>query len=62
MAPMDYVDILKRRKWSLILPALIIFLISAAVALALPSIYMSTSTIWLQSIILNPYTKPESDK
>lgn len=48
MTPKDYLDILKRRKWSLVIPALIIFLIAAAVALALPSIYMSTSTILIE--------------
>ena len=48
MAPMDYMNILQRRKWSLILPALIVFLIAVAVALALPSIYMSTSTILIE--------------
>lgn len=44
----DYVTIVKRRKWSLILPALIVFLCAAIVALALPSIYKSTSTILIE--------------
>ncbi len=44
----DYVLILKRRKWSLFLPALIIFAISAMVAVALPPIYKSTSTILIE--------------
>ena len=48
MAPMDYIKILKRRKWSLMLPALIVFAIAVGVALALPSIYMSTSTILIE--------------
>ena len=48
MAPMDYIQILKRRKWSLLLPAVIVFLIAIVVALALPSIYMSTSTILIE--------------
>ena len=48
IAPMDYVKILKRRKWSLILPALLVFLTAVAVALALPSIYKSTSTILIE--------------
>ena len=48
MAPMDYIQILKRRKWSLLLPAVIVFLIAVVVALALPSIYMSTSTILIE--------------
>ena len=41
----DYVAILKRRKWSLILPALLVFAVAAAVALLLPPIYKSTATI-----------------
>jgi polysaccharide chain length determinant protein (PEP-CTERM system associated) len=44
----DYVLILKRRKWSLILPALIIFTISAMIAVALPPVYKSTSTILIE--------------
>ena len=48
MAPMDYIQILKRRKWSLLLPAVIVFMIAVTVALALPSIYMSTSTILIE--------------
>ncbi|UCH21532.1 MAG: chain-length determining protein [Deltaproteobacteria bacterium] len=44
----DYVLILKRRKWSLILPALIIFAISAMIAVALPPVYKSTSTILIE--------------
>jgi polysaccharide chain length determinant protein (PEP-CTERM system associated) len=48
MTPKEYVEILKRRKGSLILPALIIFLIGVSVAFALPSIYKSTSTILIE--------------
>jgi len=48
IAPMDYMKILKRRKWSLILPALLVFLTAVAVALALPSIYKSTATILIE--------------
>jgi succinoglycan biosynthesis transport protein ExoP len=48
MTPGDYAAILKRRKWSLILPVLIVFLAAAVVALALPSIYKSTSTILIE--------------
>ena len=44
----DYVDVLKRRKWSLILPFIIIVLASSIVALVLPSIYKSTSTILIE--------------
>jgi succinoglycan biosynthesis transport protein ExoP len=44
----DYFRIVKRRKWSLILPAIIVFIVTALVALALPSIYKSTSTILIE--------------
>ena len=41
----DYMDIAKRRKWSLIIPAIVVFLGACIVARVLPSIYKSTSTI-----------------
>jgi len=44
----DFRGILKRRKRALILPALIVFVIAAVVALALPSIYRSTATILIE--------------
>jgi polysaccharide chain length determinant protein (PEP-CTERM system associated) len=44
----DYIIILKRRKWSLLLPAVIIFSISAVIAVLLPPIYKSTSTILIE--------------
>jgi polysaccharide biosynthesis transport protein len=44
----DYLDIAKRRKWSLILPAIIVFLGACVVARVLPSIYKSTSTILIE--------------
>jgi uncharacterized protein involved in exopolysaccharide biosynthesis len=44
----DFLDILKRRKWSIILPACIIFTIAALVAFLLPPIYRSTSTILIE--------------
>ena len=44
----DFKGILKRRKWSLILPVLIVFAISVIVALALPPIYRSTATILIE--------------
>jgi len=48
MTPKDYLAIVRRRKWSLVLPAVIIFLIAGAVALVLPSIYLSQSTILIE--------------
>jgi succinoglycan biosynthesis transport protein ExoP len=44
----DVVEIVKRRKWGIILPALIVFIIAAIVALVLPPIYKSTSTILIE--------------
>ena len=44
----DYVAIVKRRKWSFILPAAIVFVVATIVAFALPSIYKSTSTILIE--------------
>ena len=44
----EYVDILKRRKWGLILPALIVMVLAGVVALSLPSIYKSTATILIE--------------
>ncbi|MBU0965452.1 MAG: chain-length determining protein [Proteobacteria bacterium] len=48
MSPNDYVAVLKRRKWSLVLPAVLVMLISAAVALILPPVYKSVSTILIE--------------
>jgi polysaccharide chain length determinant protein (PEP-CTERM system associated) len=48
MTPSEYFNIVKRRKWSLILPCLIVFIIGVMVAFALPSIYLSTSTILIE--------------
>ena len=44
----DYIDILKWRKWPLVIPALTFFLAAAAIALSLPPIYKSTSTILVE--------------
>ena len=44
----DYVGILKRRKWSLILPMVIVCLLAATVALILPPVYKSTATILIE--------------
>jgi len=44
----DIFQVLRRRKWSLILPALLIFFTAAAVALFLPPVYRSTSTILIE--------------
>ena len=44
----DYLDVVRRRKMSLIAPFAAIFLVSAAVAVILPPIYKSTSTILIE--------------
>ncbi len=48
ISPADYFQIIKNRKWALILPALIIFTISVSVALLLPPVYKSISTILIE--------------
>jgi polysaccharide chain length determinant protein (PEP-CTERM system associated) len=44
----DYMEMVKRRKWSLILPTAIIFIISLIAALVWPPTYRSTSTILIE--------------
>jgi polysaccharide chain length determinant protein (PEP-CTERM system associated) len=44
----DFKEILRRRKWGLVLPALIIFIIAAIVALSLTPIYRSSATILIE--------------
>ena len=44
----DYVDILKRRKWALVLPVCIVFFIAFMVALILTPTYRSTATILIE--------------
>ena len=48
ISPADYFQIIKNRKWALILPVLIIFIIAVSVALLLPPVYKSTSTILIE--------------
>ncbi len=44
----DYLDVVRRRKSSLIVPFATIFLISAAIAIILPPIYKSSTTILIE--------------
>jgi polysaccharide chain length determinant protein (PEP-CTERM system associated) len=44
----DYIDIVKRRKWSLILPALIVTVIAVVIALVLTPVYRSSATILIE--------------
>lgn len=46
--PTDYIDIIKRRKWSLIIPMAVVFFLAVMVALFLPSIYRSEATILIE--------------
>ncbi len=48
ISPKEIMDIIRRRKWGLILPSLFIATISMVVALAMPSYYKSTSTILIE--------------
>ncbi|MCD4719608.1 MAG: hypothetical protein K8S13_07065 [Desulfobacula sp.] len=48
LSPNDYIKILKRRIWSLIIPFMMIVIIAGAVALLLPPVYKSTSTILIE--------------
>jgi len=48
LTPADYMEIIKRRKWSLIIPPIVVVTIALVVALALPSVYKSTSTILIE--------------
>ena len=48
LAPGDYLAVLKRRKWNILIPIISILLISVIVAFALPPIYKSTTTILIE--------------
>ena len=50
----DYLDIIRRRKMSLIVPFAAIFLIATAVAVILPPVYKSTSTILIEEQEIPP--------
>jgi polysaccharide chain length determinant protein (PEP-CTERM system associated) len=44
----DVVIILKRRKWSIVIPAVTVFIVAVVVAFALPPVYRSESTILIE--------------
>lgn len=48
LTPSDYLNILKRRIWALIVPFLLIVTLAGVVALMLPAIYKSTATILIE--------------
>lgn len=47
-SPQDYLAILKRRKWSLIIPSVSIIFLAVLIGLLLPPVYRSTSTILIE--------------
>jgi len=49
MMPGDYLGIIKRRKWSLVLPAAMIILAALVVAFSLPAVYRSEATILIEA-------------
>ena len=49
LSPTDYWKILKRRKWSLLIPIFLIVILAGAVALFLPPVYKSTATILIEN-------------
>ena len=44
----DYIGIIKRRKWALIIPIVVVFIIAAIAAITLPRTYRSSSTILIE--------------
>jgi len=48
LTPGDYIQILKRRRWSLILPFVSVFLMAFIIAVMLPPVYKSVSTILIE--------------
>lgn len=54
MHPLEYLVILKRRKWWLIIPAVVCFAVGAAVAMLLPPTYRSNATIAVQAATVTP--------
>ena len=44
----DYIAILRRRRWYLIVPAVVIFAVAVAVAMLMPATYRSEATILIE--------------
>lgn len=49
-----YLDILRRRKWQMLVPAAILFVIALFIAFTLPSVYRSTATILIEEQEIPP--------
>ena len=45
----EYTDLLRRRKWQIFIPWLVVFGAITAIAFLLPSVYRSTATILIES-------------
>jgi len=48
ITPGELINIIRRRKWALILPVVVLLCITTAVAFLIPSYYMSTATILIE--------------
>lgn len=46
--PRDYLDAVKRRRWRLIIPAVLVVIIAAVVAISIPAVYESTATVLIE--------------
>jgi uncharacterized protein involved in exopolysaccharide biosynthesis len=46
--PRDYLDAMKRRRWRLIIPAFLVVIIAAVVAVSIPAVYESTATVLIE--------------
>lgn len=46
--PKDYLDAVKRRRWRLIIPAFLVVIIAAVVAVSIPAVYESTATVLIE--------------
>ncbi len=46
--PRDYLDAMKRRRWRLIVPAFLVVIIAAVVAVSIPAVYESTATVLIE--------------
>jgi len=44
----DYLDILKRRRWAIVVPLCVVFFLAFVITLMLPRIYRSMSTILIE--------------
>ena len=44
----EYLSVLRRRRWQLIIPAMVLFLLFALAAIVIPSTYRSQATILIE--------------